>query len=81
MKRESLKKLGMLLGVILITLPQSSCVTATPVDNSFCVVYERVYYSEKADEIDKIQNDRNNLAWECLCSGNVDVCSEAFKPR
>lgn len=76
----TLKKSRMLEALYLLTLMVillSGCVTSTPADNSFCLIYEPVYTSVKDTEDTKLQVDTNNLAFECLCEGNMKLCKKA----
>jgi hypothetical protein len=62
---------------ISIILPLlSGCATNIPVSN-FCLIYEPVYTDQNDTEITKGQVDRNNAAYDCLCDGDIEICSKA----
>jgi len=72
--QKKLKTLFLLIPTVLLL---ASCVKNTSEDRSFCLIYAPVYYSFDDTELTKREIDTNNLAWECLCNNQPDLCKGA----
>lgn len=74
-----MSKLPVILSLLILTvlLLANCAINTRGSDQSFCVLYEPIYYTATDDKFTKRDIDRNNLAWECLCNHEIDMCGKA----
>lgn len=68
------KRLVSLLIVGLLLL--GGCVKSTS-ENSFCLLYSPIYTDREDTEVTRIQVDKANATFDCICERDLETCPAA----